>query len=384
VQKTSMAIETQGFTIITSGFKDAPPLKGEATLMRYPHIKPLKKQFGKGLMENLTTRVSASKAKQFPLVDFIDTPGLVDGDVSYPMDVNNAIVKLADYADLVLVFMDPLGKALVSRTMQVVKALNKEHYHKLKYYMTKADSVDSQEDLLKVTVQITQNIGEYVDNKHGFEIPPIFLPDHKEGLANLPGRPKNINQIDKLTSEIEQRIATKVQDNLNKVEVDCDLLITTIDTQVASDLKAKEKQRLRVHASVFLYFIAWAIPTFSFLQFLLVIKSSLSNTILEAEAIVLMYEYVEPLAAPFTTGLTGEGTGMVAKIKYFFTLVVVFLVLMFLAKTLDKWSKTFKTKSDSQLEVLQEQKEHLKRTLKQRENLYTQYFEKFTMELEGQ
>lgn len=100
VQKTSMAIETQGFTIITSGFKAAPPLKGEATLMRYPHIKPLKKKFGKGLMENLTTRVSASKAKQFPLVDFIDTPGLVDGEVSYPMDVNNVILKLADYADL--------------------------------------------------------------------------------------------------------------------------------------------------------------------------------------------------------------------------------------------------------------------------------------------
>lgn len=52
--------------------------------------------------------------------------------------------------------MDPLGKALVSRTMSCVKALTKSHYHKLKYYMTKADTVDSQDDLLKVVGQIVQ------------------------------------------------------------------------------------------------------------------------------------------------------------------------------------------------------------------------------------
>ncbi len=32
-----------------------------------------------GLMANLSCEVSASKARMFPLVDFIDTPGLVDG-----------------------------------------------------------------------------------------------------------------------------------------------------------------------------------------------------------------------------------------------------------------------------------------------------------------
>ena len=186
VQKTGMAIETQGFSFITSGFKASPPLKGEATLMRYPHIKPLKKKFGKGFIENLTTRVSVSKAKQFPLVDFIDTPGLVDGEVSYPMDVDNCILEFGAYADLILVFMDPIGKALVSRTMNVVKMLNKEHYHKMKYYMTKADTIGSQEDLMKLMVQITQNIGDYVENQHGFEIPSIFLPNHHEGLDQLP------------------------------------------------------------------------------------------------------------------------------------------------------------------------------------------------------
>ena len=54
------------------------------------------------------------------------------------------LLRYRDYADLILVFMDPIGKALVSRTMNVVKELNKEHYYKMKYYMTKADTVGSQ------------------------------------------------------------------------------------------------------------------------------------------------------------------------------------------------------------------------------------------------
>lgn len=66
-------------------------------------------------------------------VDFIDSPGLVDGDIMYPFDVNDAIVSFADSADLVFVFMDPMGQALCSRTMSVVKQLNARHFDKLKY-----------------------------------------------------------------------------------------------------------------------------------------------------------------------------------------------------------------------------------------------------------
>ena len=61
--------------------------QGEATLKLFPHIQGIKK-FGVGLMENLFTLVSVSHAKSFPMVDFIDTPGLVDGDLGYAFPVN--------------------------------------------------------------------------------------------------------------------------------------------------------------------------------------------------------------------------------------------------------------------------------------------------------
>jgi hypothetical protein len=49
---------------------------------------------GLGLLNYLTTEISSSKQKKFPLVSFIDTPGLVDGAMAYPFDVEQAILWL--------------------------------------------------------------------------------------------------------------------------------------------------------------------------------------------------------------------------------------------------------------------------------------------------
>ena len=47
-----------------------------------------------GCTDYLTTEISTSKQKKFSLVTFVDTPGLVDGDMKYPFDVNDAILWL--------------------------------------------------------------------------------------------------------------------------------------------------------------------------------------------------------------------------------------------------------------------------------------------------
>jgi hypothetical protein len=88
VQRTGVAIETQGFTFITSG-KKRESLTGNATLHLYPHFEPLRKL--QGVVDYLTTEISTSKQKKFSLVTFVDTPGLVDGDMAYPFDVDEAL-----------------------------------------------------------------------------------------------------------------------------------------------------------------------------------------------------------------------------------------------------------------------------------------------------
>ena len=71
-------------------------------------------------MDYLDTEISTSKQKKFSLVTFIDSPGLVDGDMKYPFDVNEAIVLLGNLADLICVLFDPLGQALCKRTLDIL------------------------------------------------------------------------------------------------------------------------------------------------------------------------------------------------------------------------------------------------------------------------
>ena len=41
---------------------------------------------------------------------FVDSPGLVDGDMNYPFDVDEAIRWLGELVDLIFVFFDPIGQ----------------------------------------------------------------------------------------------------------------------------------------------------------------------------------------------------------------------------------------------------------------------------------
>ena len=88
VQTTGVAIETRGFTFVTSGRK-RETLKGDATFAFYDHIEGL--QGFKGITDNVFTEISTSKDKNFSCVELVDTPGLVDGEMEYPFDVAESI-----------------------------------------------------------------------------------------------------------------------------------------------------------------------------------------------------------------------------------------------------------------------------------------------------
>lgn len=66
-----------------------------------------------GVIDYLTAEISTSKQKKFSLVTFVDTPGLVDGDMIYPFDVNSAITWLGTSSQVVApVLMDDALKHL--------------------------------------------------------------------------------------------------------------------------------------------------------------------------------------------------------------------------------------------------------------------------------
>ncbi|KAL7839922.1 hypothetical protein SRHO_G00265800 [Serrasalmus rhombeus] len=226
IQKTGVAIETQGFTFITSGRK-RESLTGNATLHLYPHFRPLL-EF-KGVTDYLSAEISTSKQKKFSLVTFVDTPGLVDGDMIYPFDVNSAITSFGEQADLIFVFFDPMGQALCKRTLNIVEKLSEKCGDKLRFYLSKADEAGRETDRQRVMMQIVQELCRRPGlNKCGFEMPTIYIPN--------PQRPSRcVNQIDEVCETIEKSINQAVQKTLDQLEKDCDLITSTISNKLAQD-----------------------------------------------------------------------------------------------------------------------------------------------------
>ncbi|XP_061624162.1 uncharacterized protein si:dkey-98f17.5 [Phyllopteryx taeniolatus] len=242
IQKTGVAIETQGFTFITSGRK-RESLTGNATLHLYPHFRPLL-EF-KGVMDYLSAEISTSKQKKFSLVTFVDTPGLVDGDMIYPFNVNSAITWLGEQSDLIFVFFDPMGQALCRRTLNIVEKLSEKCGDKLLFYLSKADEAGKETDRQRVMMQIVQELCRRQGlNKCGFEMPTIYIPN--------PQKPSRcVNQIDGVCQTIEKTISQAVQRTLDQLEKDCDLICSTISNRLQQDrTDATCNQNVRLNSLV--------------------------------------------------------------------------------------------------------------------------------------
>ena len=129
--------------MVTSG-KKRESLLGNATMHLYPQLKELTDIHN--IIDYVGTEISTSKQKQFNLITFIDTPGLVDGDMKYPFDVNTSILWFGAIADLIFVFFDPIGQALCKRTLNIVEKLNVTHGSKIRFNLSKADEAGSDTD----------------------------------------------------------------------------------------------------------------------------------------------------------------------------------------------------------------------------------------------
>ncbi|CAF0992639.1 unnamed protein product [Rotaria sordida] len=252
VQRTGVAIETQGksiriksslvittfvftgISIITSG-KRRESLMGPATMRLFPYLDPLGNI--PGLLNYLTTEISSSKQKKFPIVSFIDTPGLVDGAMAYPFDVEQAILWLGNHVDLIFVLFDPIGQALCKRTLTLVEQLNKSNPEKMHYYLAKADEAGSDRDRHRVLMQIVQNLCRQPEiSKTNFDMPTIYLPD-------LAKETRCTNQIHEVCSTIDHAVFSGVQKSLNTLHNDCKRLEECINERLVLHEKTQVKHR---------------------------------------------------------------------------------------------------------------------------------------------
>ncbi|XP_048058326.1 uncharacterized protein si:ch211-11k18.4 [Megalobrama amblycephala] len=357
IQRTGVAIETQGFSFVTSGRK-RESLTGNATLHLYPHFKPL--QDFKGVSEYLGTEICTSRQKRFSLVTFVDSPGLVDGDMKYPFDVDQAILWLGELCDLILVFFDPMGQALCKRTLSIVEKLNDKQGDRLRFYLSKADEAGGESDRQRVMMQIVQELCKRPGlNKCGFDMPTIYVPN-----PNKPSR--CVNQIDEVCRTIEKTINQTVQNTLNSLEKDCNLITEAITETLDNDRHCSIENRRARFKGCLLGMLGFTVPL---LLLVILVLGSLSRDVLVlmlgnngTEALSL---YVAPAVKAFES--------LSVEVQLYSCAGLVLLSFIFLL--LSRFSfRTKPTLSGKQKRQLQEKLEYVQEVVKtKKKNLYEEY-----------
>merc|ERR1719229_659303 len=184
-------------------------------------------------MQYLCTELCDSIAKRFPLVTFIDSPGLVDGNMNYAFDVKDVLLWLGDMSDLIFIFFDPIGQALCKRTMSIVGKLGETHAERMQFYLSKADEAGDETDRQRVLMQITQEVCKYPSlNRTCFDIQTIYNPNRAKPT-------RCVNQIEESAKAIEKSIQMTIQNTLNSLERDCQLIAETVDMKLADDVLTK-------------------------------------------------------------------------------------------------------------------------------------------------
>ncbi|XP_072024603.1 uncharacterized protein [Amphiura filiformis] len=360
VQRTGVAIETQGFTFVTSGRK-RESLTGNATLHLYPHFKELAKL--EGVVEYLTTEITTSKQKKFSLVTFVDTPGLVDGDMKYPFDVDKSILWLGDMADLIFVFFDPIGQALCKRTLNIVEKLNEKHADHMRFYLSKADEAGHESDRQRVLMQIVQELCKRPGlNRTGFDMPTIYVPNQTSGKSRC------VNQIEEVCKDVEKTINQTIQNTLNTLEKDCEAIANIIDDKLQED-RESNSYNLRARGKWFIFSLLGLL-----LPFLLLINYLAANvskdflrSMLGRNGEETLRIYLAPIAnmwASIPSEYHWHALGALA---------VFSLILLLLARMSTRLRPTLSRK---QKRVMNEQRDFVQDHVKARkEKLYSEYLQ---------
>jgi GTPase Era involved in 16S rRNA processing len=235
LQSTGIALETSHFTMITSGENEAA-FQGPAAVALYPFLRELmnvETELKASFFDNLTTKVSTSRSRLFSHVDFIDTPGVIDGKMRNHCDVPTVVKWLAHFVDLIVVFLDPIGQALRQSMTDLITELNKYHQSKLKIYLSKADMVTKAEEMNKIYTQLSMHLDQSILSQEGYNILPICIPTDQPLVFT--------NRIDSLLKEIEKSVNMKLVHNLSVLRNDSRFIYTHIQRLIRTDILNRSK-----------------------------------------------------------------------------------------------------------------------------------------------
>mmetsp|Transcript_20993 Transcript_20993/g.54659 ORF Transcript_20993/g.54659 Transcript_20993/m.54659 type:complete len:459 (+) Transcript_20993:143-1519(+) len=370
VQKAGVAMVTSTFTFVTSGIK-RQTLTGEATIELFPHMKGL--EDCAGVANCITTEIVTSQSRSFPMITFVDTPGLIDGDAKYPYDIDAALQWLGRMSDVTLVFFDPIGQALRKHTIDVVEKMCSDphsDFRKMHFYLSKADTAGSDRDRQKVIVQMSKELFGDAQNRPGMarvgthaEIPTIYIPkegDEDDGMKKCP------NDISEVVELLDKTIKTTIQNTLNNLKSDAESIAAKLDKRLVEDAEASEHNWSARIRGIFYTFVGMLMP----IIFLLVLM-------LRAASDEQVTGFFGPKIAPWLLGfctafdLASRVIPSAYRMHASLGLIVVSMILFFYSTKIWSVKPRLSSRERSQLE---QYREYLANdVIKRQKKLYKEY-----------
>ena len=129
----------------------------------------------------------------------------------YP--VNEVIAELTQCVDHILVFFDPIQKAMIPRTLEVlrtIETLDRRTAPRVDFVLTKIDTINSSGDLLDVTGNVQGQLATALNIAHGQRTWRICLPDKGTVAPDM----QKANELKQLMECFVDQIHGKVEKNL--------------------------------------------------------------------------------------------------------------------------------------------------------------------------
>ena len=229
-------------------------LRSEGTMAMYPFLREIMNRSDKNIygtfFANLSTRILLKDEKNFKNIDFIDTPGLTDGKISYNCDIIEMMKWISNYVDLVLVFLDPIGQALCLKTMEMIEYLSKTHYSKLRICLSKIDQIEDEMQYNTLNMQIYSAISSLTEQIK-IEVIPFTI---RENTIIK-------NKIGELDAYIDKASVTKALSRIEILTNDCYFILNHADAlkkkNDAAILKNKKNMLGIVIISIVMIFIVY-------------------------------------------------------------------------------------------------------------------------------
>ncbi|KAH0794911.1 EH domain-containing protein 3-like protein [Histomonas meleagridis] len=224
IQNVSVSIETSSITFITSGAYDST-LDGQSTVDKFRILRKIKDI--QNYQNHIKTEICLPRCQRPSLVTLIDTPGLIPDRSRLNFDLEDILISLSDYAQLILCFMDSSSQAFSPHLQSYLQKIQKFHRRKLRFFLSKANTIINSVGRSRIVASIAQQLSNLITTS--IEVKSFYIPNNNENIEE--GNEINyiVNIINNANDEMVMEAIDKLQEDVRNVTIASEKALECID-----------------------------------------------------------------------------------------------------------------------------------------------------------